>query len=104
MEKIISSIGFSYKQSAYPKYNRIKKKFPLLFRKKLNDIEDNIASNPLVGEEKKIDIKGIRVHKFKLLDQQILLACQVNEVQKEVIFIAVGGHENFYRDLKRYLK
>ena len=97
-------MGCPYKQSAYPKYNRIKKKFPLLFRKKLNDIEDNIASNPLIGEEKKIDIKGIRVHKFKLLDQQILLAYQVNEDKKEIIFVTVGGHEKFYRDLTNYLK
>ena len=97
-------MGCPYKQSAYPKYNRIKKKFPLLFRKKLNDIEDDIASNPLIGEEKKVDIKGILVHKFKLLDQQILLAYQINEDKKEVIFVAAGGHENFYRDLKRYLK
>ncbi|MDD4764377.1 MAG: type II toxin-antitoxin system RelE/ParE family toxin [Atribacterota bacterium] len=97
-------MGCPYKQSAYPKYNRIKKKFPFLFRKKLNDIEDKIAANPLIGEEKKVDIKGIRVHKFKLLDQQILLAYQVNEYKKEIIFVAVGGHEIFYRDLKRYMK
>ncbi|MDD4289243.1 MAG: type II toxin-antitoxin system RelE/ParE family toxin [Atribacterota bacterium] len=97
-------MGSPYKQSAYPKYNRIKKKFPFLFRKKLNDIEDKIAANPLIGEEKKVDIKGIRVHKFKLLDQQILLAYQVNEDKKEIIFVAVGGHEIFYRDLKRYMK
>ena len=97
-------MGSPYKQSAYPKYNRIKKKFPFLFRKKLNDIEDKIAANPLIGEEKKVDIKGIRVHKFKLLDQQILLAYQVNEYKKEIIFVAVGGHEIFYRDLKRYMK
>jgi len=97
-------LNFSYKQSAYPKYNRIKKKIPLLFRKKLNEIEDKIAINPLIGEEKKIDLKGIRIHKFKLLDQQILLAYQVDEDKKEVIFVAVGGHENFYRDLKNYLK
>ena len=73
-------------------------------KRKLNDIEDDIASNPLIGEEKKVDIKGIRVYKFKLLDQQILLAYQVNEDKKEVIFVAAGGHENFYRDLKRYIK
>ena len=97
-------MNFSYKQSAYPKYNRIKKKFPLLFRKKLNEIEDKIAINPLLGEEKKIDLKGIRIHKFKLFDQQSLLAYQVDKDKKEVIFVAVGGHENFYRDLKNYLK
>jgi len=97
-------LDFSYRQSAYPRYNRVKKNFPPLFRKKLNEIEDKIAINPLLGEEKTIDLKGIRVHKFKLLDQQILLAYQVDEDKKEVIFVAVGGHENFYRDLKRYLK
>ncbi|TRZ53085.1 type II toxin-antitoxin system RelE/ParE family toxin, partial [bacterium] len=40
---------------------------------------------------------------FKLFDQQTLLAYQINEDKKEVVFIAVGGHENFYRDLKQYL-
>ena len=94
----------TYKQSAYPKYNHLKKNFPLFFRKKLNEIEDKIAANPSLGEEKKIDLRGIYVHKFKLFDQQILLAYQIDEEMKEVIFVAVGGHENFYRDLKKYLK
>jgi mRNA-degrading endonuclease RelE of RelBE toxin-antitoxin system len=97
-------LDFTYRQSAYPRYNRIKKNFPSLFRKKLNDIEDKIAINPTLGEKKKVDLKEIRVYKFKLFDQQILLAYQVDEEAKEVIFIAAGGHENFYRDLKRYLK
>lgn len=94
----------SYQQSAYPKYNRIKKKFPALLRKKLNEAEDNIAVDPSIGEEKRGDLKGIRVYKFKVLDQQVLLAYQVNKDKKKVIFVACGGHENFYRDLKEYLK
>jgi hypothetical protein len=40
----------------------------------LNDIEDKIALNPTLGEEKKIDLKGVKVYKFKLFDQQLLLA------------------------------
>ena len=91
-----------YEQSAYPKYNRIKKKFPPVFRRKLNKAEDVVAADPLIGEEKLGDLKGIRVYKFKIIDQQILLAYQVNK--KEIIFVAVGGHENFYKDLKQYLK
>lgn len=93
-----------YQQSAYPKYNRIKKKFPALLRKKLNEAEDQVAIDLSIGEEKKGDLKGIWVYKFKVLDQQILLAYQVNKNRKEVIFVACGGHENFYRDLKEYLK
>jgi len=69
----------------------------------LNEAEDAIAISPSLGEEKTGELRGIRVHKFKLFDQQILLAYQVDNDKKEVIFIAVGGHENFYRDLKQYL-
>ena len=75
-----------------------------MLRKKLNEVEDEIAIDPSLGEEKEGDLKGIRVYKFKAFDQQILLAYQVNKDKKEVIFVAVGGHENFYRDLKKYLK
>lgn len=70
----------------------------------MNEVEDEIAINPLLGEEKTSDLKGIRVYKFKVFDQEILLAYQVDKDKKEVVFIAVGGHENFYRDLKRYFK
>ena len=97
------SLSQPYQQKAYPKYNHTKKKLPPFFRKKLTEAEEVIALNPLIGEEKAGDLKGIRVYKFKLFDQQILLAYQVDENKKEVIFAAVGGHENFYRDLKRYL-
>ena len=63
-----------------------------------------MALNPGIGEEKRADLEGIRVYKFKVLDLLVLLAYQVNTKKKEVTFVAVGGHENFYRDLKEYLK
>lgn len=93
-----------YSQSAYPKYNRLKKKYPPHFIKKLNEAEDEIAFNPLIGEEKTGALKGVHVYKFKVLDLIVLLAYQVNQKEKEVIFAAVGGHENFYRELQQYLK
>ena len=93
-----------YEQSAYPKYNRIKKKFPDLLRKKLNEAEDQVAMDPSIGEEKKGDLEGIRVYKFNVFDQQILLAYQADNNKRKVIFVACGGHENFYRDLKEYLR
>jgi len=91
-----------YGQKAYPIYNRTKKKLPPFFRKQLNEVELEIAINPFLGEEKAGDLKGIRVYKFKLFDQEILLAYEVDKHRKAVVFVAVGGHENFYRDLKRY--
>ena len=98
------SLNQPYQQKAYPKYNRIKKKFPPLLKEKLNEVEYQIALDPLIGEEKTGALKGVRVYKFKVFDQENLLAYQVNKDKKEVIFVAIGGHENFYRDLKRYLE
>ena len=104
MERAVTDLSAAYQQLAYPKYNRLKKKFPPFFRKRLNQAEEEIGANPLIGEEKTAELKGIRVYKFKVFDQLFLLAYQVNYARKEVIFVAVGGHENFYRDLKEYLK
>jgi len=93
-----------YLQSAFKKYNRIKKKLPLPLRNQINLIEDEIALNPYLSERKKGDLKEVFVKKFPLLGEEYLLTYKVNEREKEVIFLAIGGHENFYRDLKGYLK
>ena len=93
-----------YRQSAFRKYNRIKKKLPLPLRNQINLIEDEIALNPYLSERKKGDLKEVSVKKFPLLGEEYLLAYKVNEEEREVIFLAIGGHENFYRDLKQYLK
>jgi len=98
------SFSRPYQQKAYPKYNRIKKKFPPFFREKLNEAEDKVAIDPSIGEQKTGGLRGIRVYKFNLFDQEILLAYELDKNNKEVIFVAVGGHENFYKDLKQYLR
>jgi len=93
-----------YQQLAYSKYNRIKKKFPDPLRLELNRQEDIIAEDPFRGEPKKGDLKGVWVHKFRFLQEEYLLAYEIDKKKKAVIFLAVGGHENFYRELERYLK
>ena len=93
-----------YRQSAFKKYNRIKKKLPLPLRNQINLIEDEIALNPYSSERKKEVLKEVFVKKFPLLGEEYLLAYKVNEREREVIFLAIGGHENFYRDLKQYLQ
>ncbi len=61
-----------------------------------------IAENASIGEEKKGDLKGVSVHKFKLKATQYLVAYRKTGGDLELIMI--GPHENYYRDLKHYLK
>jgi mRNA interferase RelE/StbE len=61
-----------------------------------------IAEKPAIGEEKKGDLRGVFVHKFKLKTTQYLLAYR--NVGDDLELIMIGPHENYYRDLKQYLK
>ena len=61
-----------------------------------------ITKKPSIGVEKKGDLKGIFVHKFKLKTAQYLLAYRTFGEDLELVL--VGPHENYYRDLKTYLK
>jgi len=62
-----------------------------------------IASDPSTGEEKKGDLAGIFVHKFKINKQEILLAYQLQPDKFSPVSVlhSIGSHENFYTDLKR---
>jgi len=62
----------------------------------------NIAENPSIGEEKKGDLKGVFVHKFKLKTSIYLLAYR--KADKVLELVMIGSHENYYRDLKSFLK
>ena len=61
-----------------------------------------ILKDPAIGIEKKGDLRGIRVHKFKLKTIQYLLAYRLAGENLELIMI--GPHENYYRDLKKHIK
>ena len=82
------------------------KKVKKFSKKEKSDLDNEIKQiiqNPAIGSEKKGDLRGIFVHKFNLQSQLYLLAYRfVNEGCLELIMI--GPHENYYRDLKSYLK
>lgn len=61
-----------------------------------------ILKDPSTGQEKKGDLKGVFVHKFKIDSTQYLLAYRVTKDDLELIMI--GPHENYYRDLSGFLK
>jgi len=60
-----------------------------------------ISRNPEAGILKKGDLTSLRVHKQRVSGQQYLLG-YVYDVEEQVIsLVAMGPHENFYRDIKR---
>lgn len=61
-----------------------------------------IAEDPAMGEEKKGDLKGVFVHKFEFKTTRYLLAYR--KVDNDLELVMIGPHENYYRDLKQYLK
>lgn len=66
-----------------------------------NEIK-KIIENPSIGFEKKGDLRGIFVHKFKITTSLFLLSYRL--VGDDIELIMIGSHENYYRDLKSYLK
>ncbi len=78
------------------------KKFRKHEKKVLDKKIRQIADKPDIGQEKKGDLRGVYVHKFKIKDMQYLLSYRFAGDDLELIMI--GPHENYYKDLKSYLK
>ena len=58
-----------------------------------------IVESPEIGTAKKGDLSGVYVYKFKVNNQGYLLAYEW--LPQERILLALGVHENFYRNLKQ---
>lgn len=84
-----------------PRFERGIKKLHPNEKAALDEAVRTILNNPEVGEMKKGDLAGVRVHKYRLGDQWILLAYRVIPETETLSMLAFGSHENFYRDLKR---
>ena len=82
-----------------PAFKRTYKKLHANEKNKVNDAIRVIIENPTIGQEKKGDLVGVFVYKFKVHNQEMLLAYEWN-AQKRLL-LALGVHENFYRDLKK---
>jgi len=83
-------------------FERKVRKFTKREKKKLDEEIRKIVDNPSIGSEKKGDLRGVFVHKFKIKTDPFLLAYHFLGDNLELIMI--GPHENYYRDLKSYLK
>ena len=83
-------------------FERKVKRFPRKEKLILDKEIKKIMENPVIGDEKKGDLKGIFVYKFKIKAAQYLLSYRLRGDDLELIMI--GPHENYYRDLKTYLQ
>ena len=83
-------------------FERKVKKYSKQEKKRLDNQIRKIIDDPSIGSEKKGDLRGVYVHKFKLQTVQYLLAYRFNDQTLELIML--GPHEKYYRDLKSYLK
>jgi mRNA interferase RelE/StbE len=78
------------------------KKFSKKEKKELDKQILKIVEEPSVGIEKKGDLRGVYIHKFKIKSTQYLLSYRL--IRDDLELIMIGPHENYYRDLKNYLK
>lgn len=90
--KIYQSISFERKIRKFSKKE-----------KNILDLEiKKIIESPSLDEEKKGDLRGMSIHKFKIKTTQHLLSYRI--INDDLELIMIGPHENYYRELKNYLK
>jgi mRNA-degrading endonuclease RelE of RelBE toxin-antitoxin system len=82
-----------------PAFKKAYKKLPKSHQLMVNDAIKAIIQNPEIGDEKRGDLSGIYIYKFKIHHQEFLLAYEWDSMQR--LLLALGVNENFDRDLKR---
>ncbi|MBI3377772.1 MAG: type II toxin-antitoxin system RelE/ParE family toxin [Nitrospirae bacterium] len=85
-----------------PPFKKFVKKQSRAFQLAIEDEVEGVINSPDTGEAKKGDLSGLRVHKFKFQRQEYLIAYKTEG--NTITFYMIGTHENFYRELKQYLR
>ena len=85
------------------------KKAPKPLQLAIEDEVEIVCETHDIGEAKVGDLTGIRVHKFRFNRQEYLLAYRPPKRDAPLEFLIidfyqVGVHENFYADLKKYIR
>ena len=85
----------------FSSFKKTVKKLHANAKQDLDKAIKELMLNPLAGELKKGDLNGVRVYKFRMINQLTLLAYMFDEANESLTLLALGSHENFYRDLKK---
>lgn len=84
--------------------NTFKRAIKKLHRNQISELEkaiQQIQNNPTIGDIKVGDLIGIRVYKFHILHQLILLAYTYDEQSNKLFLLSFAPHENFYKNMKK---
>ncbi len=84
-----------------PGFKKVVKKLKANQKKSLDTAIRQLIENPNLGEQKKADLSFLKVYKFKMIKQLILLGYSFDSGNLALVLLALGTHKNFYRDLKR---
>lgn len=84
-----------------PTFKKAVKKLKSNQKMELDSAVRLLIKNPKSGEQKKGDLAFLRVYKFKMNKQLTLLGYSFNEGSLVLELMALGSHENFYRNVKR---
>lgn len=86
--------------------NQFKKEIKKLHPNQKKDVDEAVRAimkNPDLGQSKVGDLAGILVYKFKMINQLTLLAYTYQNQTITLTLLALGTHENFYRNLEKSL-
>jgi len=83
-----------------PKFFRTYKKLKTNQLRDVNIAIQLITENPEIGVLKIADLQGMRIYKFRMNKQPVLIAYDWDALGNVITLLALGSHENFYRDLK----
>ena len=84
-----------------PTFKKAVKKLKPNQKKDLDEAVRELMANPTLGDQKKGDLSYLRVYKFNMSKQLILLGHSFHEGIMSLELLALITHENFYRDIKR---
>ncbi len=84
-----------------PTFKKAVKKLHKNQKADLDEAIKELMIDPLLGEQKKGDLAFLRVYKFSMVNQLTLLGYSYEDGTVILELMALGSHENFYRDIKK---
>lgn len=84
-----------------PAFKKAVKKLHKNQKVDLDNAIHDLIKDPYLGEQKKGDLSFLRVYKFKMIKQLTLLGYSYEDGTVTLELMALGAHENSYRDIKK---
>jgi mRNA-degrading endonuclease RelE of RelBE toxin-antitoxin system len=82
-------------------FSKVLKKLPEQDKDIIDDEIDIIIDQSGIGVQKKADLSHLRVHKFKMNNQETLLGYTWVDEELTLYLLNLGAYENFYKNLNR---